>query len=137
MKTKPAVAAVITFLEELNRPAFSISPAKATRRPGGMYETLKVIRQVRAKICSFYGVSESDLFGPSRRERTVWARHVAIFFCYEFSGVGDREIAAAFNRERTAAVWARAKVRETIGAYPRKKQELEQLHEFFRGTITL
>jgi chromosomal replication initiation ATPase DnaA len=126
-----------TFLEELNRPAFSISPAKPTRRPGNILSTLKVIKQVKAKISSFYGISESELNGPSRRARIVWARHVAIWFCSEFSGAADREIAAAFNRERTAACWARVNVREAIQSYPRIKGDLEQLHEFFRGTITL
>jgi len=72
----------------MTTPAFSVTPTLADVAGVIVKETAIVFK-----------VSPRDIFGRSRKERLVWARHAAIAITREITGADNVKVGAVFRRD--------------------------------------
>lgn len=85
------------------------------------------IKEIIEAVARCYDTSVSDILSSSRDEKTITARHVAIYLAHTCLPMSLREIAKAFNRTHATILFAERKVRERMSEDDVFRSEVEQL----------
>ena len=85
------------------------------------------IKEIIEAVARCYDTSVSDILSPSRDEKTITARHVAIYLARSRLSMSLPEIAKAFNRTHATILFAERKVRERMADDEVFRSEVEQL----------
>lgn len=73
------------------------------------------IRQIQKAVCDFYKLKISDLKSKNRSKNIALPRHVAIYFCREFTNSSLPEIGRAFGgRDHTTVMHAIKKIKSEV-----------------------
>lgn len=67
---------------------------------------LKIKNFVKAKT----GVTRKEMSGQSRRQKVVFARHVAMYLCRKYTTHSYPEIGRAFSKDHSSAIHAVQKI---------------------------
>lgn len=79
-------------------------------------------------VTAFYGVSQEDLVGRSRRQDQVHPRHVAMYFCRELTSLSLSAIGTRFaGRDHSTISHAHQKVSDRLDVEPQLEKELTQV----------
>ncbi|MCS7008562.1 MAG: chromosomal replication initiator protein DnaA [Chthoniobacterales bacterium] len=85
-------------------------------------------QQVIAKICSFYGVTTTQLKSKGRTKSVVWPRQVAMFFLVNEMRLAQEEVGRLLGgRDHSTVIHARDKIGELLASDERIKREYETL----------
>ena len=85
------------------------------------------IKEIIEAVTRCYDTSVSDILSSSRDEKTITARHVAIYLAHSCLPMSLLEIAKAFNRTHATILFAERKVRERMSEDDVFRSEVEQL----------
>lgn len=85
------------------------------------------IKEIIEAVARCYDTSVSDILSSSMDEKTITARHVAIYLAHSCLPMSLREIAKAFNRTHATILFAERKVRERMPEDEVFRSEVEQL----------
>lgn len=85
------------------------------------------IKEIIEAVARCYDASVSDILSPSRDEKTITARHVAIYLARSRLSMSLPEIAKAFNRTHATILFAERKVRERMAEDEVFRSEVEKL----------
>lgn len=80
------------------------------------------VETIKAIVCGFYGLTETDLTGKRRIEPLATRRQIAMALAYNETESSSPDVARAFNREdHNTVLWAvraiEAKGREDAGVF--------------------
>lgn len=85
------------------------------------------MKEIIEAVARCYETSVSDILSSSRDEKTITARHVAIYLAHSCLPMSLLEIAKAFNRTHATILFAERKVRERMSEDDVFRSEVEQL----------
>lgn len=85
------------------------------------------IKEIIEAVARCYDTSVSDILSSSRDEKTITARHVAIYLARSRLSMSLLEIAKAFNRTHATILFAERQVRERMADDEVFRSEVEQL----------
>ena len=85
------------------------------------------IKEIIEAVARCYDTSVSDILSSSRDEKTITARHVAIYLAHSCLPMSLQEIAKAFNRTHATILFAERKVRERMSEDDVFRSEVERL----------
>ena len=105
---------VIAFASMLGEPLTATLAGRALeprhpRQEAGGSETgphPHSIAAIQDAVCGVLGVSRAELLSPSRTERVVRARHLAMYLARELTSLSLAQIARAFDRDHTTVMHA-------------------------------
>ena len=85
------------------------------------------IKEIIEAVARCYDTSVSDILSPSRDEKIITARHVAIYLARSRLSMSLPEIAKAFNGTHATILFAERKVRERMADDEEFRSEVEHL----------
>ena len=85
------------------------------------------IKEIIEAVARCYDTSVSDILSPSRDDKIITARYVAIYLACSHLPMTFLEIAKVFNRTHATIVFAEGKVRERMAEDEVFRSEVEQL----------
>ncbi len=85
------------------------------------------IMEIIETVARQYDTSVSDILSPSRDDKTITARHVAIYLASSCTTASLLELGKAFNRAHATILFAEGKVRERMAEDEVFRSEVEQL----------
>ena len=95
-----------------------------------------IVETIQGIVCEAMEVRPEQMLSERRFERLAWARHVAMTFSYELSGLSTLALAPLFNRlDHSTIIHARSHVREEERMRGAKAREVEMLRARVREVI--
>ena len=85
------------------------------------------IKEIIEVVARCYDTSVSDILSPSRDDKIITARHVAIYLARSRRSMSLPEIAKAFNRTHATILFTERTVRERMAEDEVFRSEVEQL----------
>ena len=85
------------------------------------------IKEIIEAVARCYDTSVADILSPSRDDKTITARHVAIYLAHSCLPMSLLELGKAFNRAHATILFAEGKVRERMAEDEVFRSEVEQL----------
>lgn len=114
---------VLSFILH-QRPRSGAALLRLPMDPQAASRVTLVLEAVQRRYC----VDRESLIIKGRRERVVWARHVAMYALREEVGLTFTEIGQIFGgRDHGTALHAHRKVGAWIKIYPQRKSEVEEV----------
>jgi chromosomal replication initiator protein len=78
-------------------------------------------------VARYYGYDVALLSNKTRTSELVWARHVAMFFCREFTAISSADVGKRFKRDHGSVLHGCYMVRTRCETEPRTAQQIEEL----------
>ena len=85
------------------------------------------IKEIIEAVARRYDTSVADILSLSRDDKTITARHVAIYLAHSCLPMSLLELAKAFNRAHATILFVEGKVREQMAEDEVFRSEVEQL----------
>ncbi|APJ02404.1 chromosomal replication initiator protein DnaA [Silvanigrella aquatica] len=113
----------------------SVTTILKRRFPTGNMEASIDTTAIQKVVANHFQIKMADLMGPSRQQKFVVARHIAMFLAKEMIGLQIVAIANAFGKkDHTTVLHAMSKVKELLdkdddfrGSFIQIKRKIEQL----------
>lgn len=89
---------------------------------------------IMAHVSAQTGVPVELITGETRLAKVAWARHAAMYLCFELTPMSPYHIARAFNRSSGSTVsHAVRRVRNESSVYPHRREAMEDLITELKG----
>lgn len=88
---------------------------------------------IQRAVCSHFHLRPSDLMSKDRHKTTIFARHVAMYFCKQKLAVSFPEVGRVFGKDHSTVINAVRKVEQLREQDPQVRAQLEAIEKKLAG----
>lgn len=98
---------------------------------------MTAVETVNMVVSMWFSVRVNDLTAKGRKQPAAGARHVAMYLCHKCANMKHKDIAAAYGRNRTTAIYAIRFVEDRSSVNIKYEDTIKFLHESAARQIAL